>query len=132
MKNRILILLFILMGILSGCKDGAPGAMEERSDNLKNVKFEIVNSISNKEIYYEAEGSGLGIKAGTIEANSSEVIGEIMDSTLSGLYLKNLKIYESKGGKEIYSYDINKNERDIERVEEEEKVVCKMTEDKIK
>ncbi len=132
MKNRILILLFILMGILSGCKDGAPGAMEERNDSLKNVKFEIVNSISNKEIYYEAEGSGLGIKAGTIEANSSEVIGEIMDSTLSGLYLKNLKIYESKGGKEIYSYDINKNERDIVRVEEEEKVVFKMTEDKIK
>lgn len=132
MKSKILILLFILVGVLSGCQNGAGGVTltEDRTDSLKNVKFEIVNEMADKEIYYEVEGSGLGSKSGIIEANSSKEIGKIMDSTLSGLYLKKLKIYEGKEKTEVYSYDINKNEKDIIRIEEEEKAVFKMTEDK--
>ena len=129
MKNGILILLFIIMGIISGCTDGSMGVTEERNDTLKNVKFEIVNDIPDMEIKYEAEGSGLGSKRGTIKPMTSEVVGEIMDSTMSGLYLKKLKVYS--GEEEIYSYDVNKNEKDIVRVEEEEKAVFKITKEMI-
>jgi hypothetical protein len=129
MKNWILILLFIIMGIISGCSDGSMGVTEGRNDTLKNVKFEIVNNIPDMEIKYEAEGSGLGSKRGTIKPMTSEVVGEIMDSTLSGLYLKKLKVYS--GEEEIYSYDVNKNEKDIVRVEEEEKAVFKITKEMI-
>ena len=42
MKSKILILLFILVGVLSGCQNGAGGVTltEERTDSLKNVKFD--------------------------------------------------------------------------------------------
>jgi hypothetical protein len=107
--------------IVSGCDTGS------------QVEFKIKNSMKTEQVYYEADGD-FGMKNGNIDARKIADVGEVTNSPMEGIGIRELKIYSDlEKTKLLYSYSKLNRQNDYEEfdIDSAGDIIFEMTEDKI-